>query len=124
MMARPIRLVVLSLITGLALSACGSSNVKSAKSYDSVSSLASELGCGGAALDRGPIEVKEEGHCQLDGERVTVIIWSEGVDPREPPGASSPFGGDWVVLGENWSIATVTAAGAKKVQDKLGGTLK
>jgi hypothetical protein len=126
MAARATRLFLLSLLAGLALSACGSSSSSdgSGKSYDSVSTLAQDLGCSGAALNEGVSGVKEEGQCRLDGEQVTVAIWPDGVDPKEPPGASSPFGGTWVVLGKNWTVATVTAGGAKKVQEKLGGTLQ
>jgi hypothetical protein len=112
-----------ALVAQLALSACDSGG-SAARSYDSVRALAQHLGCSGVAIDEGAREAKEEGHCQLDGERVTVVIWPAGVDPQEPPGAASPFGGDWVVLGENWTVASVTAAGAKKVQDNLGGNLK
>jgi hypothetical protein len=55
---------------------------------------------------------------------MTVYIWPDGVDPKEPAGASSPFGGGWVVLGKNWTVAAATASGAKQVLDKLGGKLK
>ena len=123
-MAATSKVLPFALVAGLAVSSCGGGGGDASKSYGSVSALAQALGCSGVALVEGAREVKQEGHCQLDGERMTVDIWPDGVDPKEPPGAASPFGGDWVVLGKNWTVASVTAAGAKKVQDKLGGTLK
>ena len=54
---------------------------------------------------------------------MTVYIWPNGVDSKEP-GGSSPFGGGWVVLGKNWTVVAVTADGAKQIQAELGGQLK
>ena len=116
--------VLLALVAALALGACGGNSSGGGPSYESVTALAHDLGCSGVELNDGVSGVKEEGHCQLSGERMTVYIWPDGVDAKEPPGASSPFGGGWVVVGKNWTVAALTAAGAKKVLDKLGGELK
>jgi hypothetical protein len=123
MAAKTARLLLLSLITGLTLSACSGGSSETTESYGSVEALAKALGCGGVAPDKRASGVKEQGHCKLDGERMTVYIWPDGVASKEPGGAS-PFGGGWVVLGKNWTVTAVTADGAKKIRDTLGGQLK
>jgi hypothetical protein len=114
-------LLLLSLITGITLSACSGSS-EATKSYDSVGALAKALGCSGVAPDKRIAGVKDQGHCRLDGERMTIYIWPK-VGSKEPGGAS-PFGGGWVVLGKNWTVTALTADGVKKIQDKLGGQVK
>jgi hypothetical protein len=125
----PMRRWLLVPVVTLVVAGCGSgggsSQLGSVTSAQQVITYMGKHGlpCTNPSQNTGVFFVREEYGCTLDGQDVTIDIWSSNSQIATTYKALSSLGGGPYVQGDKWTIAPGSDAEAHKIQKVTGGTV-
>jgi hypothetical protein len=100
---------------------------KGARSFDSVTAIASALEDGGVdcqGLQQGDTAklVKESGSCAFDGGELEIYLF-DGTEPRDKWVSFGHLTQRSLVIGPNWIVSSPNDEKAGEVKDAIGGDL-
>jgi len=120
----PMRWAAIGLLAAMLACSSGGGAAKSGSSVQTLSQLASAIGC--TNLDQSgqsELYTRESGTCDLNGSTLDLATFSDSGTRDQWVNAAKQSGGIFVV-GDKWAVDADTQAAADAVKAKIGGTIR
>jgi hypothetical protein len=122
------RSLLLVPVVALVIAGCGSGSSSQLGSVHSASQVIDYMGkhglpCTNPTQNKGVFFVREEYDCTLDGQDVTIDVWSSNDAIKTTSKALASLNSSAYVQGDKWTITPESDAEARKIQKVTGGTV-